>query len=122
MKEFLGLLAALVALATALIGLNKAGVIDVPVVNQVPALDNDGGGGGGNNFPTLPKQVAVPEVRGLSLKDAQARLSDRGFTVKSVQSIAIELCEYEQGAVENTLPPPGQQMNEGGGVVVYVCG
>jgi PASTA domain-containing protein len=115
-KPFIELLTALVLLAAALIGLNKAGVVEVPVVNEVPIFQPD------DDFPTPPIKVAVPDVRGLSLQEAQDTLAERGLGVQGIESRPIQLCQYEQGMVEDTLPPAGVEISEGEDVILYVCG
>jgi len=131
MKTYIEFLTAIVILVIALMslmGLNKTGVIEVPVINQIPALQNDdsggggGGGGGGNGVPPEPIKVAVPDVRGLSLEEAQDTIADRGLRVQRIESRAIQLCQNEPGMVEETLPPAGTEITEGGGVTLYVCG
>jgi hypothetical protein len=121
MKAYVELITAIVILVGTLIGLNKGGVIEVPVINQVPAMQN-GGGGGGNTVPTQPIKVAVPDVRGLSLQEAQNTIADRGLRIQRIGSTAIQLCEYESGMVETTLPPAGTEIAEGEGVILYICG
>lgn len=121
MKVFLELLTAFVILATALIGLNKTGVVEVPVIDDVPPLQH-GGGGGEIDIPDEPVRVAVPDVRGDSLEEARDTLEERGLEVQRVDSIPIQLCDYETGTIERTLPPAGTEIPQGSGVIVYVCG
>lgn len=122
-KEIIALITALVVLATAALGLlNKTGVVEVPVISQVPIFQNDGdgggdGGGGGGGIVT----VAVPDVRGMTVDEASATLTEAGFHVERVDSIAIELCD-QQGLIEGSLPPAGAQWPKGEGVTLTRCG
>ena len=105
-KEIIALITALVVLSTAVLGLlNKTGVVEVPVISQVPIFQNDGdgrGGGGGGGVVT----VAVPDVRGMTVDEASAALTEAGFRVERVDSIAIELCDRTGFGGE--LPTPGR--------------
>jgi hypothetical protein len=118
--DVLKLLAAIAALATALITLNKTGVVDVPLVNEVPAFQNSPAPD--VDFPPPSTKVAVPDVRGLTVEEAQQQIEDRGLVVRSISSIAVELCDYGEGMVESSLPPEGWEVGEGEGVTLYVCG
>src|SRR5688572_353844 len=99
LKAVIELLVAIVVLVTALIGLNKADVIEVPVINEIPAFQPDGGNGGTDNGgeivpPPEPTLVAVPDVRGLSVEEAAAKVEESGLVV--VAKDPVQVCQFEQ--------------------------
>jgi hypothetical protein len=123
MKATIELLTAVVVLTTALVGLNKAGIATVPLVNQVTIFQS-----GGNPpivFPPSPgptqsTKIAVPDVRGLLLQEARERIDEEGFNIVE-RPRSVKNCDFEAGRVDDTNPPAGVMSNEGGPVTVYVC-
>jgi beta-lactam-binding protein with PASTA domain len=133
-SDTMKLITELIVLVTAVIGLlaalNKTDTVSVPVVREVAFLNPSGGSGtdggvsgGDGGFPTIPAptKIAVPDVTGLSERDAQGKLEDVDLHVQRVETIAITVCAHESGEVEYTLPPAGVE-TMGDSVVVYVCG
>ncbi len=122
MKEFIGLLTAIVVLATALISLNKTGVIgggdDSPSTPVSPS-GGDGSNGGVVNPPPPSTKIKVPELRGMTQQQAQEKLAEVGLSVQSIEP--IRPCRYEPGVVEQSGPPTGWEMTKGDDVVLFVC-
>jgi beta-lactam-binding protein with PASTA domain len=133
MKESMGLLAAVIGLATAvlvLLGtLNKSGTVEVPVIREVSILQPSDGGTTTEPTPTEPTEptietVSVPDVVGDSREDAEKKLAEEGLLVQGVDPRAPELCQAEghgSGTVVATLPPAGAELSEGEGVRLTVC-
>lgn len=123
MKEFIGLLTAIVVLITALISLSRTGVIGgdngSPNTPIRPGDVDTGGDGDGIEIPPPSTRVKVPELRGTSVQQAQEKLAAVGLKVQSVEPIGV--CRYEPGIVEQTGPPTGWELTKGDDVVLFVC-
>jgi hypothetical protein len=133
MKESMGLLAATIGLATAvlvLLGtLNKSGTVEVPVIREVSVLQPSDSGTTTEPTPTEPTEptietVSVPDVVGDSREDAEKKLEDEGLLVQGVDPGDPELCQaegHESGTVVATTPPAGAELSEGEGVRLMIC-
>jgi len=68
---------------------------------------------------TNGKQASIPDVTGLSVKEAVDKLQDKGFVVSDSQE-EISSAEIEEGKVVKTNPPANTKRKNGTTVTIYV--